>query len=212
MKPLPFFQQLMLPQFLSAGLETLLNQLIQHTDHCEPYLRKLNNQVLAVKLQQIDLPLYFVFSAQRIDLLTQYEGHCDCVVEIAPSLLLHIPKKSELSQCINDKSILLQGDLQVLQGFVALLEFVEKDPAELLSRYIGDVPAQSAVDFLRKLRHLFQHKLKQSQQFWGERLTEEWEVISPRLAIADFCDQVKILEKDTAHLAQKIEQLSIQKA
>lgn len=56
-----FFQQLMLPQYLCAGVETLLNKLIQQTAYCAPYLRKLNNKVLAVKLQKIDLPIYFSF-------------------------------------------------------------------------------------------------------------------------------------------------------
>ncbi|WP_245853281.1 ubiquinone biosynthesis accessory factor UbiJ [Pasteurella oralis] len=207
MKTLSIFQQLMLPQFMNGALESALNYLIQHTNYCEPYLRKLNNKVLQVKLQKLGLPFYFIFSPQRIDLLSHYEGESDCAIDIAPNLLLHLPKKAQLSQFINDRSILLQGDLQVLQDFVALIEFLEKDPAELLSRYIGDVPAQSAVDFLNKLCHIMQHKLSQSQQFWGERLTEEWQVISPSLAIADFCDQVKTLEKDTALLEQKIQKL-----
>lgn len=207
MKPLNIFQQLMLPQFITAGLETLLNKLIAHTEYCEPYLRKLDNKVLTVKPQKLHFPLYFVFSQQGIDLFTQYEGEPDCSVEIAPNLLFHMPKKAELSQFINDKSILLQGDLQVLQEFVALIEFIEKDPAELLSHYIGDVAAQSAVDFLRKLNQILKYKISQSQQFWGERLTEEWQVVTPSLAIADFCDQVKILEKDTVLLEQKVTKL-----
>ncbi|EJS86768.1 hypothetical protein AAUPMC_17460, partial [Pasteurella multocida subsp. multocida str. Anand1_cattle] len=84
-----FFQQLMLPQYLCAGVETLLNKLIQQTAYCAPYLRKLNNKVLAVKLQKIDLPIYFFFSSQRIELLSRYEGETDCAVDIAPSLLFH---------------------------------------------------------------------------------------------------------------------------
>ncbi|EJS86703.1 hypothetical protein AAUPMB_16977, partial [Pasteurella multocida subsp. multocida str. Anand1_buffalo] len=86
-------------------------------------------------MQKIDLPIIF-FSSQRIELLSRYEGETDCAVDIAPSLLFHLPKKSQLSQFINDKSIYLQGDLQVLQDFVALIEFLEKDPAELLSPYL----------------------------------------------------------------------------
>lgn len=207
-----FLQQLMLPQLINGTLESVLNHFIQHTTQCELYLRKLNNKVLQVKLQKLELPIYFFFSSQRIDLLNQYEGESDCAINIAPSLLLHLPKKSQLSQFINDKSILLQGDLQVLQDFVALIEFLEKDPAELLSRYIGDVPAQSAVDFFKKLHQIMQHKLSQSQQFWSERLTEEWQVVSPSLAIADFCDQVNTLEKDTILLEQKINKLYAQNA
>lgn len=207
MKNSSFFQQLMLPQLLNGALERIINHLIQHTEHCEPYLRKLNNKVLHVNIQKLNLPLYFIFSIQHLDLLSQYEGEPDCSIEIAPNLLFHLPKKSQLSQFLNDKSILLQGDLQVLQDVVALFEFLENDPAELLSRYIGDVPAQSAVNVLRKLTQTFKQHLSQSQQFWGERLTEEWQVVSPSLAIADFCEQVNTLEKETARLEQKINSL-----
>ena len=95
-----------------------------------------------------------------------------------------------------------------MQDFVALIEFLEKDPAELLSYYIGDVAAYSAVDFGRKLMDSFKFKATQSQRYWGERLTEEYELIAPSLAIADFCDQVKTLEKQTALLERKIKNLA----
>lgn len=118
-------------------------------------------------------------------------------------------EKAQLSQYINDQSILMQGDLQVLQDVVALMEFVEKDPAELLSRYIGDVPAHSAVSFLQNFIRTLKQKLGQSQQYWGERLTEEWQVVSPSLAVVDFCEQVKTLEKDTALFEQKLAKLQL---
>lgn len=202
-----FKQQLMLPQLFNGGVEMALNELIRRTKKCEPYLRKLNNKVLAVHFQLIDLQIYFIFSTQRIDLLRQYEGTADCAVDVASHLLFKFPKKSELSQYINDKSIVLNGDLQVLQDFVALVEFLEKDPAELLSHYIGDVAAYSTVNFGRKVLQTLKFKTAQSQRYWGERLTEEYELIAPKLAIADFCDQVKTLEKQTALLEQKMNNL-----
>lgn len=201
------FQQLMLPQYLNSGLETLLNKLIQQTEYSENYLRKLNGKIFGIHFYHIDLSVYFVFSLTRVDLLSQYEGEVDCEIHLSPTLLLSLPKKSQLSQLINDKSILLQGDLQVLQDVVALLEFVEKDPVQILSPYVGDVIAYSAVNFLRNLLKLFKFKYRQSQQYWGERLTEEWQVLSPSLAIADFCDQVRQLEEDTARLEQKLAQV-----
>lgn len=203
-------QHLMLPQLLQSAVENGLNYLLSHTANYEYHLRKLNNKTLALNIQNMQIPLFLHFSEQCIDVLGSYESTPDCTVNLAPRLLLNLPNKTQISQFINDKSIELQGDLQVLQDFVTLIEFLEKDPAELLSRYIGDVPAQSAVDFLTKLKAVLQHKINQSQQFWGERLTEEWQVISPRLAIADFCDQVEILAKDTALLEQKINRLIVQ--
>ncbi|MFU2077156.1 ubiquinone biosynthesis accessory factor UbiJ [Avibacterium endocarditidis] len=202
-----FLQQLMLPQWLNGALESLLNYLLKRTAHSEIYLRKLNGKVLKINVQQIDFPIYFVFSPQRIDLLNQYEGEVDCAVNLKAQLLLQMPSKQQLSAHLNDQSIQLQGDLQVLQDFTALLEFLEKDPAELLSPFVGDVVAQSAVNFLRNFALMAKRKLQQSQQYWGERLTEEWAVISPSLAIADFCEQVKTLEKHTALVEQKLAQL-----
>ncbi|QLB12421.1 ubiquinone biosynthesis protein UbiJ [Bisgaardia hudsonensis] len=199
--------QLLFPQWLNAGLETLLNQLIDRTAHCEPYFHKLNGKVLAIRLQKLATPIHFIFSEKRIDLLNQYEGDVDCAVTVAPSLLLKMPKKSQISEYINDQSIQLQGDLQVLQDFVGLIEFLEKDPAELISPYVGDVVAHSAVSFLGNFVAIIKQKLTQSEKYWGERLTEEWQLLSPSLAIADFCDQVKILAKQTALLEQKLLQL-----
>ncbi|PJG83710.1 SCP2 domain-containing protein [Caviibacterium pharyngocola] len=200
----------MLPQLFNAGLETLFNRLLQHTAHTEPYLRKLNGKVLALRPQQIDFPVYLAFSAQRVDVLHRYEGKPDCEVSVALSLLLKMPKKSQLSEYINDQSIRLQGDLQVLQDFVALAEFVEKDPAELLSPYTGDVIAQSVVTFLHNFAQTAKYHLLQSRTYWGERLTEEYELVAPALAIADFCRQVETLEKQTALFEQKLNHFQAQ--
>ncbi|WP_245853786.1 ubiquinone biosynthesis accessory factor UbiJ [Necropsobacter massiliensis] len=196
--------QLMLPQLFNGGLETLLNYLLRRADGGEAYLRKLNGKVLALRLQKIGLPLYVVFSAQRIDLLHQYDDEPDCAVEIAANLLFNIPKKSQLSACINAQSIRLQGDLQVLQDFAGLLERLENDPAELISPYVGDVVAHSAVNFWRVFSTAIKRKSAQSQRYWGERLSEEWAVLAPSLAVADFCEQVKTLEKQTALFERKL--------
>lgn len=200
----------MLPQLVNAGLETALNGLISRSQGISPILRRLNGKILAVNLSRFQQQLFLVFSLQRVDILQHYEGEADCSVEISPNLLLKFPKKAELSRYINDKSIILQGDLQILQDFATLMEQLEKDPAELLSPYLGDVASQSAVDFARVLLSGIKQRSQTSGRYWSERLTEEYQLVAPRLAIADFCDEVKILEKQTALLAEKISYLQQQ--
>ncbi|ACA31425.1 ubiquinone biosynthesis accessory factor UbiJ [Histophilus somni] len=199
--------QFMLPQFINAGCELLLNYLLRRTSHRERYLRQLQGKILKLTLQKTHFSLYFVFSAQQVDLLNHYEGEADCTVDIAVNLLLQMPKKSEISRFINDNSLQFSGDLQILQDFVELMEMLEKDPAELISPYVGDVIAHSAVSFLKNLTESIKYRLTQSQQFWAERLTEEWTVLSSKLAVMDFCDQVESLAKQTALLEQKINQI-----
>lgn len=197
----------MLTQLLQAGIENGLKHLLRHSPEAKPYLAKLQGKVLAIGLQSQGLQIYLCFSDQAIDVVGQYGEQADCDVAIARHLLFNPPSKAQLSQLINDKSIILHGDLQVLQDFVALLEQLEKDPALLLAPYLGDVLAYSSVSFARHLTtHIKQH-IATSQQYWGERLTEEWQLLSPRLAVQDFNQEVKTLAKQTALLEQRIAKL-----
>lgn len=159
--------QLLFPQLLNGGLEALLNYLLKRTTHSERYLYKLNGKVLKIALQKMDFSLYLLFTERRIDVLNHYDDTPDCLVNISLSLLFNPPTKQQLSDRINDQSIQLQGDLDVLQNFTALMEDLEKDPARLLSPYIGDVLAFSSVNFLQNLTKNLKLRLEQSQLFWG---------------------------------------------
>ncbi|MGV6988452.1 ubiquinone biosynthesis accessory factor UbiJ [Testudinibacter sp. P80/BLE/0925] len=199
--------QLMLPQWASSALETALLHLLKRTENGQPHLRKLNGKILAIQLRQPEMNCYFVFSAQQIDVLHQYEGEADCTVQTSAKTLLKMPKKSELTRYINDKSIVLHGDLQVLQDFLGLLDVVEKDPAELLAPYVGDVLAYNMTQLAKQGLAFFQRKQQNANRHWGERLSEEWRLTAPMLAVADFQQQVSDLSRQSDRLEQKFQQL-----
>jgi hypothetical protein len=62
-------QQLMLPQLLNSGLESVLNYLIVRTAYCAPYLRKLAGKSLQVNVKNMDITLFFLFSESHVDIL-----------------------------------------------------------------------------------------------------------------------------------------------
>jgi len=93
-------QQWMLPQLLNSGLESVLNYLIGRTAYCAPYLRKLAGKSLQVKVKNMDITLFFVFSESRVDILQQYETTPDCAVTLSLKLLFTPLKKSQISQWI----------------------------------------------------------------------------------------------------------------
>ncbi|KGQ69686.1 hypothetical protein OA57_10520 [Chelonobacter oris] len=199
--------QLLLPQLLNAAIETALSYLLQRSENSQPHLRKLNGKVLALQLQQLEITVYFVFSLQQIDVLQYYEGEADCRVQTSAKIGLKIPKKAELTQLINNKSLVLHGDLQVLQDFLALLEQLETDPAELLAPYLGDVPAYNAVRFVKQVFAFFSGTQQNARQHWRERLSEEWQLTAPRLAVTDFHRQVVALDEESNALEQRFQQL-----
>lgn len=193
--------------FANGLAESAVNYLLKKTPQQHKLIAPLADKILAIKLAEQETQLFLFFQPQHIDILAQYEGEVDCAVTLKKFVLIRLPKRSELAELINQKQIIFQGDLQVLQNFIHLLECLEKDPTELLSPFIGDVMAYSFVNAGKKSAVFLQQCLQQQQRYMGERLAEEWQVAVPRLAFLDFSDQVEKLAKESERLTQKIRQL-----
>ena len=68
----------------------------------------------------------------------------------------------------------MQGDIQVVQNFVALADLAEFDPAELLAPYTGDIAAEGISKALRGGAKFLHHGIKRQQCYVAEAITEEW--------------------------------------
>lgn len=200
-------QQLMLPQLAIAGLETTLNGLIKRSPHILPILRKLAGKNLQICLKQPDLTLFAFFNEQRIDWLGNYEGEVDCQVNLAATALPKLADKSHLTELINNQTLVLHGDLQVLQNFTTLLDDLDKNPAELLSPFIGDLLAQASTDVVKNILGRLKHQFQHNTESIIDNLMTERPVLVHQLEVIDFCDQVKELEKQAVQLEQKFAKL-----
>lgn len=197
----------MLPQLAVAGIETAFNALLERSPHVQPILRKLAGKCLQINLTSPNVTLFALFSAERVDWLGAYEGEADCQVNLAFSALPKLADKSRLTELINNQTLVLHGDLQLLQNFTALLESVEKDPAELLSPLLGDVVAQAGANFAKNLFGKLKKQFQQDSAHLVENLMVERPVLVHRLEVADFCDQVQELAKQAAEFERKIAKL-----
>ena len=197
-------QHLMLPQLAIGGVETAFNALLQRSPHTAPILRKLSGKCLQIQLTQPNLTLFVIFSERRTDWLSHYEGDADCQVQLQASALPKLADKSRLTELINNQTLILHGDLQVLQQFTNLLDELEKDPAELLSPFVGDVVAQAGTDFAKSLLGKLKKQFQQDSAHLVENLMVERPVLVHRLEVAHFCDQVQELEQQAVEFEQKI--------
>lgn len=202
-------QQLMLPQFAFELIETTFNALLKRSPHIELNLRKLVGKVLKIELTSPKMDFFILFSENRTDWLGSYEGEVDCAVTLAFETLPKLADKQKLTELINNKLLVLNGDIQVLQHFTALLEQLEKDPAELLSPFVGDVVAQTSTDFVKKIFGKVKSQFEQNNQHLVENLMQERPVLVHRLQAVNFYDQVEELAQQAVKLEQKFAKLGI---
>ncbi len=193
-------QQLMLPQITTSAMETAFNHLIKRSLHCLPTLKKLQEKTLHIKLLQPEFEWVINFSDTQTNWLSHYEGEPDCRVTLQSSVLPKLIDKSKLTELINNKTLLLEGDIQVLQHFVQLLDELEKNPAELLSPFVGDVIAQGSTDLAKGLLNKVKQQIFQTQEHLVDNLINERPVLVHQLEIANFCDEVTSLEQRVSQL------------
>ncbi len=194
----------MVPQIATSAIETAFNHLIKHSPHCLPTLKKLQANTLHIKLLQPEFDWVINFSDTQTDWLSHYEGNPNCRVTLQSSALPKLIDKSKLTELINNQTLLLEGDIQVLQHFVQLLDELEKNPAELLSPFVGDVVAQSSTDLAKGVLNKVKQQVFQTQEHLVDNLINERPVLVHQLEIANFCDEVTALEKQVDQLEIKI--------
>ncbi|AHG78894.1 SCP-2 sterol transfer [Mannheimia varigena USDA-ARS-USMARC-1388] len=202
-------QQLMFPQFAFGLIEAAFNALLKRSLHIEPNLRKLTGKVLKIELTSPKMDFFILFGENRTDWLGSYEGELDCSVQLAFETLPKLADKQKLTDLINNKSLVLNGDIQVLQHFTTLLEQLEKDPAELLSPFIGDVLAQTSTDFAKKMAGKIKSQFELNNQHLVDNLMQERPVLVHRLQAVNFYDQVEELAQQAVKLEQKFAKLGI---
>ncbi|MFI8416238.1 ubiquinone biosynthesis protein UbiJ [Serratia sp. NPDC078593] len=192
---------------LTGVLETSLNSLLFRDRSMKAARQRLAGKVLRIELQEFASPLVLIFSEQRVDVLGQSEDSADCTVQTRIPVLLKLRDRQQLSPLMRNGELIVDGDIQVVQQLVGLLDLAEWDPAEWLAPYVGDIAAQGITQVLAKGGGLLKAGLQRQQQYVAETLTEEWRVAPGPLEVVWFNEEVDAVARSVDSLLARLEKL-----
>lgn len=196
-----------LANLLSATLENALNRLLALDSASGERVRPLLGKVLRLDIRELR-PLWFLFSPQRVDLLTQFDGQADAGVSLNLAALPRLRDKNQLSSLIREGKVDLQGDPALFNCFAILLGELDIDGEGQLARYLGDVPAHLLCRQAKQLHQGIRHQLQINRQDLAEYLTEEVRLAPGPLEVACFCDDVSALKRRFDATALRLERLA----
>ncbi|MDR0807300.1 MAG: SCP2 domain-containing protein [Enterobacteriaceae bacterium] len=193
---------------LIAGIiETSLNSLLFRDRLMQSASHRLAGKTLKLSLQELSASLTLVFNVNHIDVLSQWESPADCTLITRLPILFTLRDRQRLSALLRDGDVVVEGDMQVIQQFVALIDMAEWDLAEWLSPYIGDVAAetlsQSVQSGAKKIKQWTNHQ----QNYLAQAVTEEWRLAPGKLEVLHFSDEAEILSQQVDALARRVEKL-----
>ena len=192
---------------VTAGIENVLNTFLYRSPALKTARQRLNGKVLRIVLKEFSTPLVLVFSERQLNVLGEWEGEADCSVITHMSVLPKLRDRQQLTALIRSGELEVEGDLQVVQNFVALADLAEFDPAELLAPYIGDIAAESISKVLRGGSSFLRKGLQRQQRYVAEVITEEWRMAPGTLELAWFAEETSAVERAVDALTKRLEKL-----
>ncbi|MDM2730968.1 Uncharacterized protein conserved in bacteria [Citrobacter youngae] len=196
-----------LKPLVTAGVENLLNTFLYRSPALKSARTRLQSKVLRFDLKGFSTSLVLVFSERQVDVLGAWEGEADCTVITHASVLPKLRDRQQLTTLIRSGELEVQGDIQVVQNFVALADLAEFDPAELLAPYTGDIVAEGVSKVLRGGAKFLRHGIQRQQRYVAEAITEEWRMAPGPLEVAWFAEETAAVERAVESLARRLEKL-----
>lgn len=192
---------------ITAGVENALNAFLWRERGLKPARQRLHGKVLRVVLKEFALPLVLCFSERQVDVLGEWEGEADCTVTTRLSVLPKLRDRQQLTALIRSGELDVNGDIQVVQNFVALSDLAELDPAELLAPWTGDIAAEGISRILRRGANFLNHSARRQQRYVADALTEEWRLAPGALEVVWFAEEVAAVERAADNLTTRLEKL-----
>lgn len=140
-------------------------------------------------------------------MLADWQDRSDCTVITSLKTLPKLRDRQQLTPLIRSGELQVEGDLQVVQQFSALMDLAELDPAEYLAPWVGDIAAQGISQRSQQALRFFKGEVQRRQDYLGQAITEEWRVAPGSLELAWFSEEVDAMERSLEALDARLAQL-----
>ena len=144
---------LITPTLLLAGCERTLNALLARDPAAPARLAALAGSRLLVRLEKPHLALLLCYHATGVDLQhgdEVEETDVDAVVELTPETLSEWLSGASIERLMFDGKLAVRGRIHLLEATRDLLFDLDIDWESELARWLGDMPAHSLAEGIRR--------------------------------------------------------------
>ncbi len=191
---------------LASALETALNLYLRQDPDNLRRAKELQGRVVALEVTGLDIRFYLFGDADKITVLSQYEGPVDTRLLGSPMGFARLTLDNR-EDALFQGAVKVEGDTEVGRQLQALLAGTDWDWEEQLSRLTGDVVAHQAGRLAARLRQALDDTRETLTRDCGEYLQEEARVLPTRVEVDYFLAAVDRLRDDGERLQARVERL-----
>jgi len=167
----------------------------------------LDGRSIGIDLAGLDLQLYLYPGAHGLHISGTHEGPVDTMLHGSPLALARLGIGGATGKPLFSGEVTISGDVETGQAFKAILDDMDIDWEEHLSRLTGDMVAHQLGNAARQAGRALRHGRTALEQDVGEYLREELRLLPARVEVENFATDVARLRTDTDRLAARIKRL-----
>lgn len=196
----------MIPVAALLALEQAVNATLALDPQTQQRLSTLNGKVIAIALQGSGVTLFLAPQQEGLRLMGHYDGSVDTTLRGSPFALLRMPM-GRAGEGLFTGDVTIDGDVEVGQKLQRILQGLDIDWEEHLSRLTGDVIGHRIGNTLRDLATFGKKAVATFGLNLGEYLQEERRAVPAQPEVEAFVAEVDTLRMAADRLEARIKRL-----
>jgi len=199
-------------QALYAVLEQLINPLIRLDPASKQRLARLNQRLIALQTSSPELKIFVHCHQEGISLHSQWDRPADVTLRAPASRLLKMLTSENPRHQLYADDVSIEGNIGAMQDLQQLLLDLDIDWENQLANLVGDIPAQTAGQLLKRWSSWKSRACRTQFQNLREYLLYESNLFPSPPEREYFTERLELLRQKTDRLAARLERLKIKLA
>ncbi len=195
------------PEWINQ-IENLVNKALSLDEETLFSLAQLEDKVIAFEFINTNLTVFLFPSGKGLSIHTAYEHKADVLIKGTPSNFIKMMASSKKNSSSFPADMQIIGDISLAQGFQEIMQNIEIDFEEPLSKWIGDTMAYQIGKFVRDSRHFAVNTSKTLAMDISEYLRFEINMLPDDLLVEEFSKEVDLLRDDVDRFEQRLNKFS----
>ena len=196
-----------LPVTMSAAMEMAINRYLALDPAAATRMQALAGKVIGIELRDVNLRFFMLPAQDQLHVHGHFDGEADTTLRGTSLAMARMSLSDKASDSLFSGDVEISGDVELGEQFRAVLDSMDIDWEEQLSKLTGDVIAHQVGNLVRGVMQWGKKAGDTLQQDLAEYLHEESRVLPVRHEVDEFINVVDEVRMAVDRLQARLRRL-----
>lgn len=196
-----------LPVTMSAAMEMAINRYLALDPAAAARMQALAGKVIGIELRDVNLCFFMLPAQDQLHVHGHFDGEADTTLRGTSLAMARMSLSDNASDSLFSGDVEISGDVELGEQFRAVIDGIDIDWEEQLSKLTGDVIAHQVGNVVRGVMQWGKKAAGTLEQDLAEYLQEESRVLPVRYDVDDFVNAVDEVRMAVDRLQARVQRL-----